>query len=154
MVVLAVPFSPRTRTPPTSGETVVRIRARARSSLPTIAENGNVLASTAISRTSTLPAGVHARVEKWSLGPMRLGRPARQTSWLPGWAGSQWRDRSGLAPDSSAFAAWNHRTRLWLRVEAVIEVVGMGAAGWASLDEQARDLVRRAELVVGSSRLT
>jgi precorrin-6Y C5,15-methyltransferase (decarboxylating) len=34
----------------------------------------------------------------------------------------------------------------------VIEVVGIGAAGWGSLDEQARDLVRRAELVIGGPR--
>jgi precorrin-6Y C5,15-methyltransferase (decarboxylating) len=34
----------------------------------------------------------------------------------------------------------------------VIEVVGIGAEGWASLDEQAQDLVRRAELVVGGAR--
>jgi precorrin-6Y C5,15-methyltransferase (decarboxylating) len=34
----------------------------------------------------------------------------------------------------------------------VIEVVGIGAAGWGSLDEQAQDLVRRAELVVGAAR--
>jgi precorrin-6B C5,15-methyltransferase / cobalt-precorrin-6B C5,C15-methyltransferase len=34
----------------------------------------------------------------------------------------------------------------------VIEVVGMGAAGWESLDEQSRDLVRRAELIVGGAR--
>src|SRR5215207_8608539 len=45
MVVLAVPFSPRTRTPPTSGETVVRIKASAMSSEPTTAENGNVRTS-------------------------------------------------------------------------------------------------------------
>ena len=34
----------------------------------------------------------------------------------------------------------------------MIEVVGMGAAGWESLDEQAQDLVRRADLVVGGAR--
>ena len=34
----------------------------------------------------------------------------------------------------------------------MIEVVGMGAAGWGSLDEQTRDLVRRADLVVGGAR--
>jgi precorrin-6Y C5,15-methyltransferase (decarboxylating) len=34
----------------------------------------------------------------------------------------------------------------------VIEVVGMGAAGWKSLDEQTRDLIRRADLVVGGAR--
>ena len=45
MVVLAVPFSPRTSTPPISGATVVRISAVARSSDPTIAENGNARAS-------------------------------------------------------------------------------------------------------------
>jgi hypothetical protein len=37
---LAVPFSPRTRTPPTAGETEVSSRARRRSSRPTTAENG------------------------------------------------------------------------------------------------------------------
>jgi precorrin-6Y C5,15-methyltransferase (decarboxylating) len=35
----------------------------------------------------------------------------------------------------------------------VIEVVGMAAAGWESLDELSRDLVRRADLVVGGARL-
>ena len=34
----------------------------------------------------------------------------------------------------------------------MIEVVGLGAAGWVSLDEQTRDLVRRADLVVGGAR--
>jgi precorrin-6Y C5,15-methyltransferase (decarboxylating) len=34
----------------------------------------------------------------------------------------------------------------------VIEVVGIAAAGWESLEEQSRDLVRRAELVVGGAR--
>lgn len=34
----------------------------------------------------------------------------------------------------------------------MIEVVGIGAAGWESLDERARDLVRRAKLVVGAAR--
>src|SRR5918995_4199202 len=52
MVVLAVPFSPRTSTPPISGATVVRIRAVARSSDPTIAENGNARASLAIAAPS------------------------------------------------------------------------------------------------------
>jgi hypothetical protein len=45
MVVFAVPFSPRTKTPPTSGEMVVKIKASAMSSEPTTAENGNVLIS-------------------------------------------------------------------------------------------------------------
>ncbi|CAM4048086.1 hypothetical protein NOMA109596_19320 [Nocardioides marinus] len=39
-VVLAVPFSPRTRTPPTSGATAASSRARTRSSDPTTAESG------------------------------------------------------------------------------------------------------------------
>jgi hypothetical protein len=39
-VDLAVPFSPRTRTPPTSGETAFTRRASFRSSWPTMAENG------------------------------------------------------------------------------------------------------------------
>ncbi len=39
-VVLAVPFSPRTSTPPTSGATAARIRASNRSSEPTMADNG------------------------------------------------------------------------------------------------------------------
>ena len=34
----------------------------------------------------------------------------------------------------------------------MIEVVGIGAAGWESLDEQTRDLVRRADLIVGGAR--
>ena len=38
------------------------------------------------------------------------------------------------------------------KVEPVIEVVGIGAAGWGSLDEQTRDLVRRADLVLGGAR--
>ena len=41
IVDLAVPFSPRTSTPPTSGEIEVRIRASAMSSEPTTAEKGN-----------------------------------------------------------------------------------------------------------------
>ena len=45
MVVLAVPFSPRTKTPPTSGETAVRTSASAMSSEPTMAENGYLLES-------------------------------------------------------------------------------------------------------------
>ncbi len=40
IVDFAVPFSPRTSTPPTSGETAVRARASARSSAPTTALNG------------------------------------------------------------------------------------------------------------------
>src|SRR6478752_1767341 len=42
MVDLAVPFSPRTSTPPTSGETVVNASASAMSSAPTMAVNGYV----------------------------------------------------------------------------------------------------------------
>ena len=40
MVDLAVPFSPRMRTPPTAGDTAVRMRASAMSSDPTTALNG------------------------------------------------------------------------------------------------------------------
>jgi hypothetical protein len=39
-VDFAVPFSPRTSTPPTSGETAFRRRASFRSSWPTMAEKG------------------------------------------------------------------------------------------------------------------
>src|ERR671917_110675 len=39
-VDFAVPFSPRTSTPPTSGETALRSKASLRSSCPTMAEKG------------------------------------------------------------------------------------------------------------------
>jgi ribosomal protein L32 len=54
MVVFAVPFSPRTRTPPTSGEMVVRIKASAMSSEPTTGR-------TKRPHTSHPSAGIHAR---------------------------------------------------------------------------------------------
>ena len=66
MVVLAVPFSPRTRTPPTSGETVVKIKASAMSSEPTTAENGNV-------RTSHPSCGYPRPRHAW-VGPAYAGR--------------------------------------------------------------------------------
>ena len=66
MVVLAVPFSPRTRTPPTSGETVVKIKASAMSSEPTTAENGNV-------RTSHPSCGYPRPRHVW-VGPAYAGR--------------------------------------------------------------------------------
>ena len=106
MVVLAVPFSPRTNTPPTSGETVVKIKASAMSSEPTTAENGNV-------RTSHPSCGYPRPRHVW-VGPAYAGRDDDRRGRRPDFPvlandaempGSQWRDRSGLAPDSSAVAA-------------------------------------------------
>ena len=73
MVVFAVPFSPRTKTPPTSGEIVVRTSASAMSSEPTMAENGYLLESVPVtpdpSRGCPRPLCREVRSSRPSLGP-------------------------------------------------------------------------------------
>ena len=105
MVVFAVPFSPRTRTPPTSGDTVVKINASAMSWEPTTAENGNVLTSH--------PSCGYPRPRHAGSGRRTRDATAASHGRRPDFPGlllsdqlpeSQWRDRSGLAPDSSAVA--------------------------------------------------
>ena len=105
IVVFAVPFSPRTRTPPTSGDTVVKISASAMSWEPTTAENGNVL-------TSHPSCGSPRPRHVW-VGSAYADATATSHGRRPDFPGlllsdqlpeSQWRDRSGLAPDSSAVA--------------------------------------------------
>src|SRR4029450_2099809 len=106
MVVFAVPFSPRTNTPPTSGEMVVKIKASAMSWEPTTAENGNVLTSH--------PSCGYPRPRHVWVGSAYADATATSHGRRPDFPGlllsdqppeSQWRDRSGLAPDSSAVAA-------------------------------------------------
>ena len=61
-VDFAVPFSPRTSTPPTPGCTALSSNARRRSSWPTTAENGN--------RTTALPSGATRGTEEVTAGSL------------------------------------------------------------------------------------
>ncbi len=83
MVDFAVPFSPRTRTPPISGEILARIRARAMSPAPRTAVNGNFMR--------------FGYAFLWVRAHIAVG-------WVDGLAhptGTQWRDRCGFAPHSA-----------------------------------------------------
>ena len=96
-VDFAVPFSPRTSTPPIAGEMALRISASRMSSIATTALNGNWVNSPHLH-----PAGVRARRQRRPPGNDPTARTPM--AWLPCALestryGSQWRDRPGFAPE-------------------------------------------------------
>ena len=95
-VDLAVPFSPRTSTPPIAGETALSMSASRMSSIATMALNGNwVTRPQLLTRRVSAPAdSADHRAAARRLGGRGSGFPPREAR-----GGSQWRDRPGIAPE-------------------------------------------------------
>ncbi len=145
VVDFAVPFSPRTRTPPTSGEIVVRRRASVMSSLPTTAHRGYCCGM-----------GAPALVANYWVG----GRPV---FGLPrSCLGHRSGPCAGFSPASQILPEWgtSRLVRVTIASAAMtstgvpteIVVVGIGADGWASLPASSQSLVLEASVLWGGSR--
>src|SRR5690606_6072346 len=86
VVDFAVPFSPRTSTPPIDGDTAHRVRASARSSEPTTAPNGYTCTSTSTgSRWDVLRGKLfEGRYSDFPVGRRAIAFPDRTVQWLRG----------------------------------------------------------------------
>src|ERR1700716_2037982 len=97
MVDFAVPFSPRTRTPPMAGDTALSSSASFRSAIPTMPANGYALCLS--------PAVVAIEPVLPGVPRPKSGTQGSRSLWLPGQDGvlaghprSQLRDSPGFAP--------------------------------------------------------
>ena len=138
----AVPFSPRTSTPPTSGEIVVRTSASAMSSEPTTAENG-VLAPYRSRRSLPAACPRPAVPRGRSSAPFSgtaAGRGGRPDFLDRGHSGGTAPDSHRIPPPHRLDDVIRHRSSYG---RGVIEVVGIGATWLESLAEPARHLHQR-----------
>src|SRR5699024_543829 len=122
IVVLAVPFSPRTRTPPMDGETALRVRASAMSAEPTTALNGNT-----------------------SNQPSTRSRP-------DGPSASRGRGRSTHFPVRGRHPPPAGAAQPAGGPDPVLEVVGVGADGPAGLPAASLQIIESAEVLIGGRR--
>ena len=153
-VDFAVPFSPRTRTPPIAGEIALRTSARRMSSIATTALNGNWVTPTALH-----PAGIRARRQRrppdgWPGGTAAdsPGFPLANTVSRQVTVAGPPRTRTGVPQQPFRAIVSQRCGRLYGVLPQTVTVTGIGADGWAGLSPRSQAAIEQAGVVVGGPR--
>src|SRR6185312_1234004 len=165
VVDFAVPFSPRTSTPPMPGEIALRMRARRMSSMPTTALNGNNSCADGVYTPQPFTRQVSAPAvsdDHWAAARWHGCRCPGSRSLTASRDRPQWRDRPGLgrvtqaAPvfhDSRSSAIVSQRYCTLLAVpNHPVTVVGIGADGWDGLSPSRAAALSAAQVIIGGPR--